>query len=164
MRESLALHLIDSFIDFLKGIFCPRHLTHLLIVVEPVLPDSVAPYLTDALLSRLLSILYDAKPAVHSLHSNSLTWRCFEAILEASLNNVDLWALFKEHIKRNSLLGDLLIEEPRMSIRKSVAKQIITKCTVNQRYPLPTHLLDSKLISLVVLTFPHRISLWHSGP
>lgn len=124
MCESLALHLVDCFIQFLR---------------EPVLPDSVSPHLTDTLLSRLMSMLYDAKTALNSPHSHNLTWRCFEAVLEACLHNSDLWALFKTHINQQPLLRDLLLEEPRSSIRKSVAKQIITKCTFSQsRSPVST--------------------------
>jgi ubiquitin carboxyl-terminal hydrolase 34 len=87
--------------------------------------------LSDTLLQRLLDLLNGAQSAVTSHNSVHLTWRSVEAILEACLYNPNLWTSFKSHLASSSLLHDLLLKDPRGVIRKSVAKQIITKCTFN---------------------------------
>ncbi|RDL38126.1 Cysteine proteinase [Venustampulla echinocandica] len=114
LRDCLALHLIDCLVQFLK---------------EPILPVSIAPYLNETLQERLLQLLYDTKSAATTPNSVHLTWSIFEALLEASLHNSDLWNSFVSHLKRKSLLRDLLLEDPRPVIRKSVVKQIVNKCT-----------------------------------
>lgn len=70
---------------------------------------------------------------VDSHNSAHLTWKSFEAVMEASLYNPDLWASFKPHLTDTELIESLLLEDPRVVIRKSVAKQILVKCTYNPR-------------------------------
>ncbi|TAQ90895.1 hypothetical protein B7494_g771 [Chlorociboria aeruginascens] len=112
LRNSLALHLIDSLVALLR-----------------VLPDSVATHLNELLLERLLHILYEARSMTTTPNSVYLTWRSFEAILEACLHNPMLWTSFKLHLNSTTLLADLLVSDPRAVIRKSVAKQITNKCS-----------------------------------
>ncbi|KAF4629829.1 hypothetical protein G7Y89_g8311 [Cudoniella acicularis] len=114
LRDCLALHLIDCLVQFLK---------------EPLLPTTIAPYLNEVLLERLLHLLYNARLVSSNQNSSQLTWRAFEAILEASLHNVEMWNSFATHLKNSTLLCDLLLEDPRPVIRKSVGKQVVNKCT-----------------------------------
>lgn len=116
LRDSLALHLIDSLVMFLK---------------EPILPTSIETLLNGTLLQRLLELLNCAKSVVTSHNSVHLTWRCMEVILEGCLYNPALWSSFKSHLASSSLLQELLLEDSRQIIRKSVAKQIMAKCTFN---------------------------------
>jgi ubiquitin carboxyl-terminal hydrolase 34 len=51
--------------------------------------------------------------------------------MEASLYNPALWSSFKSHLANSLLLQELLLKDPRPVIRKSVAKQIMAKCTFN---------------------------------
>jgi ubiquitin carboxyl-terminal hydrolase 34 len=51
--------------------------------------------------------------------------------MEASLYNPVLWSSFKSHLANSLLLQELLLKDPRPVIRKSVAKQIMAKCTFN---------------------------------
>lgn len=114
LRDYLALHLIECLVQFLK---------------EPVPPSAIAPLLNSVLLERLLQLLYDAKEAETSHNSVLLTGRCFEAILEASVHNPELWKSFVSHLHGNTLLRDLILDDDRPSIRKTIAKQIMNKCT-----------------------------------
>jgi len=100
---------------------------------EPILPAAVGPLLNEALLKRLLQLLYDAKSATTSQNSIQLAWRSFEAILEASMHNPELWKSFTTHLGSSTLFRDLLLGDPRAQIRKSVAKQVINKCTFTPR-------------------------------
>jgi ubiquitin carboxyl-terminal hydrolase 34 len=77
--------------------------------------------------------LQDAKGIQSSQNSVHLTWRSFEAILEASIHNPELWGHFASHLASNTLLRELLLEDPRPLIRKSVAKHIMSKCTFSPR-------------------------------
>ncbi|KAK0118696.1 hypothetical protein ONS96_011784 [Cadophora gregata f. sp. sojae] len=112
LKDVLALHMIDCLLQFLK---------------EPVLPTSVAPYLDDSLLNRLLSFLYAAKEVQASQNSLHLTARSFEAILEASIHNLAFWDLFVSHLHSSTLLQDLVLKHPQQFIRKNATKQIVTK-------------------------------------
>ena len=83
--------------------------------------------LDSALLDRLLELLYKAKAATVSTESTNMTIRTFEAILEASGQSTVLWEAFKSHMDENSLSRDVLLVEPRMIIRRSIAKSISAK-------------------------------------
>jgi ubiquitin carboxyl-terminal hydrolase 34 len=87
--------------------------------------------LNETLLQRLLELLSCAKSVVTSHNSVHLTWRCIEVILDACLYNPALWASFRSHLAGSSLLQELLLQDSRPIIRKSVAKQIMAKCTFN---------------------------------
>ena len=94
----------------------------------------MSPFLNEPLLKRLLELLQSAKSVVASQNSIHLTCRSFEAILEASIHNPELWKSFRSHLSRSTLLQDLILEDPRAVIRKSVVKQIANKCAFTPRY------------------------------
>ncbi|CAG8979171.1 hypothetical protein HYALB_00000306 [Hymenoscyphus albidus] len=114
LKDRLTLHFIDCFIQFLK---------------EPLLPPSVAPYLTDVLLSRLLTLLEESRSCASTPQSVNLTCRLTEALLEASLHNATFWESLVIHLNNGTLLHDLVIGDSRSVIRKSFTKQIMNKCT-----------------------------------
>ncbi|KAG0647567.1 Ubiquitin-specific-processing protease 34 [Hyphodiscus hymeniophilus] len=116
LRDCLALQFIDCFVNFLnlKG--------------NP-LPTAVTPYLNDALLGRLLEILNGAKSTATTPNSAYVTGQSFEAILDACIHNSKLWLVFESHLSSTDLLRDLILDDPRSAIRKSVMKQIMQKCT-----------------------------------
>src|SRR4051812_22742126 len=93
---------------------------------------SLVSHLNGKLLSRLLDMLYHAKAVVNSRDALNLTARSFDAILESSLHNPELWASFASHLNENTLLEDLLLDDTRISLRKSISKQILTKCNSEQ--------------------------------
>jgi len=99
-------------------------LSHLL--KEHSVPTAALAYLSGDLLGRLLQLLYAAMTP-STPESAQLTCRTFDAILEASSHNIELWSQFQEHMRTNLLLQDLLLADPRHHIRKSVVKSIITK-------------------------------------
>ncbi|TVY49434.1 Ubiquitin carboxyl-terminal hydrolase 34 [Lachnellula cervina] len=114
LRDCLALHLIDCFVQLLK---------------EPVLPSTIPPLLNEILLRRLLQMLEDSRLTRATQNSVHLVFRIFEAILEASLYSPELWKLFVSHLKDSSLLRDLLLEDPHSVTRKSIVKHITNKCS-----------------------------------
>lgn len=93
----------------------------------------MSPYLDDDLLQRLLELLDSAKSAATTPNSVYLTGQTFEAILDASIRSPELWTLFKSHLSSNGLLRDLVLDDPRLAIRKSVMKQILNKCAFSPR-------------------------------
>ncbi|KAH6668875.1 ubiquitin C-terminal hydrolase-like protein [Halenospora varia] len=114
LRDWLALHLVDCLLQFLK---------------EPVIPSNIAPHLNENLLGRLLQILYDAKSVLSTPNSIQLTFRAFEALLEASLHSSEMWSPFAARLEKSTILRDLLLEDSRSVIRKNVGKQIVNRCT-----------------------------------
>ncbi|KAF8857285.1 ubiquitin C-terminal hydrolase-like protein [Acephala macrosclerotiorum] len=113
LKDCLALHLLDCFIKLLK---------------ESPLPSSLATLLNDTLLKRLLQLLYGAMKSETSQNSVHLTWRSFEAILDASSHSLELWNSFASHLESECLLRELLLDDTRPAIRKSVVKHVIQKC------------------------------------
>ncbi|EKD21222.1 uncharacterized protein L3040_000736 [Drepanopeziza brunnea f. sp. 'multigermtubi'] len=114
LRDVLALHMLDCLLQFLR---------------EPVLPTSVTPHLNKSLLDRLLELLYISKNGLVSLTSNQLTVRSFETLLEASIHSTTFWSLFLSHLHENTLLQDVILDDPHPVIRKNAMKQIVNKCT-----------------------------------
>lgn len=133
LKDSLALNLVDLFIDLLRGMKFACAAETKLTASEPILPATAISSLDTALLKRLVYMLYEAKSDIASQTTLTLTWKCFEAILEASLHNPDLWTSFKMHMDDTDLLQQLLLDDPRPTIRKSVVKLIVTKCSIVQR-------------------------------
>lgn len=114
LRDYLALQIISCLVDFLR---------------EPLLPISVAPHLDETLLQRLLFLLYDAKSIESTQNSAQLTCASFEAILEASTHGPEFWRAFSAHLSSTPLLRELLFEDRRPAVRKSIVKQVMAKCT-----------------------------------
>lgn len=106
---------------------------HQLTQLDPVLSGTVTQFLNENLLNRLTHMLYQAKNDCTSNSAFNLTGKCFEAILEASLHNLEFWNLVRVHMKESSLLRELLLDDRRALIRKTVAKQIMAKCTMSHR-------------------------------
>lgn len=98
-----------------------------------MLPSSVASLLTENLLECLLQLLHKAKSVATSEIAIHVACKSFDAVLEASLHNPDFWSAFKLHLNGNTLLKDLLLENTTALVRKSVSKQIMTKCTFGPR-------------------------------
>lgn len=69
-----------------------------------------------------------------SQNSVHLTWRSFEAILDASSHSLELWNSFASHLESECLLRELLLDDSRPAIRKSVVKHVTQKCGSNPRY------------------------------
>lgn len=129
LRANLALHLMDCLIHFLKGTWSKCHDAGTADFPEPVLPTSIAPILSNCLLERLLELLYAGRQAETSPSSINLATRSFEALLEASVHNLEFWKGFVSHLQNCDLLQVLILEDPRPFIRKNVVKQIVNKCT-----------------------------------
>jgi ubiquitin carboxyl-terminal hydrolase 34 len=107
--------------------------TNMLIISGPVIPAAATPFLNYTLLQRLLGLLSKAKLVTTSQNSIDLTCRSFQAILDASLHNPELWVSFKAHLENSDLLRDLILGDSRPAIRKEIMKQVLDKCVVNQR-------------------------------
>lgn len=105
----------------------------MLISIEPLLATSVTQYLNGGLLQRLLQFLYGAMENQTTQNSPLLVWKSFEAILEASSHSPGLWELFSTHLATTKLLSELVLQEPRQTVRKSVVKQVIARCTFSPR-------------------------------
>lgn len=102
-----------------------------------MITDSIGLYLDEALLQRLLQLLSVAHVTKTAQQSAQLVSSSFEAILEAALYSPRLWTAFISDPKTPRLLYDLLLDDPRTVLRRSIMKQISTKCSFTPRY-LPT--------------------------
>ncbi|KAM3073711.1 hypothetical protein ACMFMG_004404 [Clarireedia jacksonii] len=114
VRHCLAMNLVSSFASLLK---------------EPLLPQSSIALLDVKLLDRLLQLLGTAKSVTTTTNSVHLTWNSFEALLEAAIQSSALWNNFLAHLQATALLRELVLDDPRSIIRKSVVKHISSKCT-----------------------------------
>jgi ubiquitin carboxyl-terminal hydrolase 34 len=133
LRDYLALQMITCLVDFLRGIHVTPINRALLTLKEPLLPMSIAPFLNETLLQRLLQLLYDAKTTQTARNSAHLTCRSFEAMLEASSHNPEFWRAFSAHMCNTPLLRQLVFEDSRTAVRKSIIKQIGAKCAFSPR-------------------------------
>jgi hypothetical protein len=96
--------------------------------------ESLSLYLDSALFDRLLELLYLAKAAQAVQTAIQLVASTFEVILEASFHSPQFWSVFIAHPHTAQLLQDLLLDEPRTPLRKSIMKQITNKCLFTPRY------------------------------
>jgi ubiquitin carboxyl-terminal hydrolase 34 len=69
-----------------------------------------------------------------SQNSVLLTWRSFEALLDASSHCSEFWQSFGSYLDNKSLIRDLLLADNRPTIRKSVVKHVTQKCSSSSRY------------------------------
>jgi hypothetical protein len=95
---------------------------------EPVPADSLSSFLDGALLDRLLQLLYTAKATDAVQNSVPLVVSIFEAILEACFHSLRFWSAFKSHSNTPQLVRELLLDEPRTGLRKSIMKHLSNKC------------------------------------
>ncbi|RFU29187.1 hypothetical protein B7463_g7158, partial [Scytalidium lignicola] len=143
LRDFLAINLIDRFLQFLR---------------EPNLSGSIASSFGKDLVDRLLQLLYTSRAATSSPNSVHLTWRIFEVMLEASVHNPSFWITFKSHLTSSPLLRSLLLEDPRVVIRKSVYKQISNKCSFSPSHAqVPTMEFMSAFWPLITELIPESM-------
>ncbi|RDW59732.1 hypothetical protein BP6252_12819 [Coleophoma cylindrospora] len=112
LRDGVALSLIDCLVRFLR---------------ETVLSETEALKLDATFLERLLQLLKDAQAFTTSENSVRLICKSFEAMLESSLQNPALWTLLQPYLEAG-LVKDLILNDPRPIVRKTVTKQITDKC------------------------------------
>ncbi|ELR08910.1 hypothetical protein VC83_05858 [Pseudogymnoascus destructans] len=96
---------------------------------EPIPVETVTNCLTTTLLECLLQILESARLSKASENSIQMVSSAFEAILEASLNSRSFWTSFITAPFTPELISELLLEDHRSSLRKSIMKQMTSKCT-----------------------------------
>ncbi|KAI1001681.1 hypothetical protein K3495_g6520 [Podosphaera aphanis] len=113
LKDALALQLVEFLIQILK---------------EPVLPRTASSILDEKLLERLLYLMKSSRVS-QTTKSHLLTARSFESIIESSTHSAQFWNLLLSHFKRTNLLRELLLDDPRVIIRKSTAKVISETCT-----------------------------------
>ncbi|KAH8805567.1 ubiquitin C-terminal hydrolase-like protein [Xylogone sp. PMI_703] len=144
LRDFLAINLIDRFLQFLR---------------EPNISSTVVSSFGQGLVERLIQLLLISRSATSSPNSVHLTWRIFEVMLEASVHNPLFWAAFKGHLTGSPLFQNLLLEDPRTVIRKSVYKQISNKCSFSPSHAQVTNIeFISTFWALVVGLIPISIS------
>ncbi|QSZ30008.1 hypothetical protein DSL72_004526 [Monilinia vaccinii-corymbosi] len=116
IRQTLAMHFVSSLASLLK---------------DPSLPSSSTVGIDDKLLRRLLDLLNAAKLVTTTETSVHLIWTSVEALLEVATQNSTLWATFIGHLNGSNLLQDLLLDDPRPFVRKSILKHVTSKFTFN---------------------------------
>lgn len=111
------------------------HLAHALVeclmqlLREPIPVETVTNCLTMNLLECLLRILEAARLSKAAKNSIQMVSSTFEAILEASLHSRPFWTSFITAPSTPQLIRKLLLEDHRSSLRKSIMKQMTSKCT-----------------------------------
>ncbi|KAI9773606.1 MAG: hypothetical protein M1840_006880 [Geoglossum simile] len=138
MKILLASDLVECLLRFLKGkihttlSWCSFMLTAFL--VEPVSSETSASYFSDeaALVERLVTLLNAAKSLESWSYAESpaLAWQCFSAIIEASIHSAAFWDLFTRRSDIPGLIKELVLDDPRLSLRKCVAERMSHVCKV----------------------------------
>lgn len=113
LRSLLAQTLVDCFIQLLR---------------EPIPADALATFLSTDLLDRLVGLLQTARLNKQAKSPVQMVSIAFEAILEASTRHREFWQSFITAPGTPQLLRELLIEDERTSLRKSIMKQIGNRC------------------------------------
>ena len=82
------------------------------------------------LVERLVALLRVASetPLLGLPIAADLTCRCFATILEASLHSSIVWTSFKNRPDISDLMRNLLLDDPRPSVRKGVADAVAGVC------------------------------------
>lgn len=145
-RDYLAVHLLDCFVNFLnlKGKELQYVAFTALILADKPLPAVVFPVLDGALLQRLLEILQSAR-LTETPNAILVINHSFNAILDACIYRSELWTTFESTLLNSGLLREILLDDPRAPVRKSVMKQIMKKCAFSPRHAPDTVLLDTRL-------------------
>ncbi|KAL3423599.1 ubiquitin carboxyl-terminal hydrolase [Phlyctema vagabunda] len=112
LRDALIINLLDCLMGFLR---------------DTPYPELVTSCLDEALLKRLLEILFTVRSRAGSDTSIRLVGKVFTAILEVTSHSFPLWDMLKLNLS-NGLLKDLLINDSRPLLRKSIAKQLVERC------------------------------------
>ncbi|GAB1320503.1 USP domain-containing protein [Madurella fahalii] len=118
---------------------CPSHelqielasaLVELLVSLlkDPELPASTAQLLDAPLLDRLLAILSVALSADTVESATKHVPLCLQSIFESCSMSDVFMSAFCTHPEVPGLLGDLLLKEPRVAVRQSIALLIEQKC------------------------------------
>ena len=114
LRSLLAQALVECLMQLLR---------------EPIPVETVTKCLTTTLLECLLQILESARLSKAAKNSIQMVSSAFEAILEASLHSRPFWTNFIMAPSTPELIRKLLLEDHRSSLRKSIMKQMTSKCT-----------------------------------
>ncbi|KFY87186.1 hypothetical protein V500_07114 [Pseudogymnoascus sp. VKM F-4518 (FW-2643)] len=114
LRSLLAQALVECLMQLLR---------------EPIPVETVTNCLTTTLLECLLQILESARLSKIAKNSIQMVSSAFEAILEASLHSRPFWTSFITAPSTPQLIHKLLLEDHRSSLRKSIMKQMTSKCS-----------------------------------
>ena len=96
-------------------------------IVESVSVPSVSQLLDSKLQYRLLEILIAALSAQPSQCSFELIRRSYDAMLESCAKSQQFWAGFKTSAEVRDVTREMLLMDPRLVVRRSIAKLISSK-------------------------------------
>ncbi|AEO57729.1 hypothetical protein MYCTH_2304264 [Thermothelomyces thermophilus ATCC 42464] len=88
---------------------------------DPELPASAAQFLDAPLLDRLLAILSMATPADSPKSATKHIALCLQSILESCCTSSDFMTAFSTHSDVPRIIGDLLLNDPRETVRQTTA-------------------------------------------
>jgi hypothetical protein len=107
-------------------------------LVEPVSSETSATYFPDeaALVERLVTLLKAAKSLESWSYQESpvLAWQCFSAIIEASIHSAAFWNIFTWRPDIPGLIKEIVLDDPRLSLRKCVAERMSHVCKVLPKF------------------------------
>ncbi|KAK4163484.1 ubiquitin carboxyl-terminal hydrolase 34 [Cladorrhinum sp. PSN259] len=98
---------------------------------DPKLPASAAQFLDKPLLCRLLTLINTALSAETPGSAEEHVPLCLESILESCFVSDEFMLAFRHHPEVPSLLEQLLLHDPRDTVRQSAATLIRQKCKVD---------------------------------
>ncbi|KAJ8130325.1 hypothetical protein O1611_g3307 [Lasiodiplodia mahajangana] len=130
MKLQLGLELVDTFAQLLKGWLClvvimpSSTLPDAYKVAETIEPHLLSRLLTPELYERLVTILTSGAQAENGNVSVDLVHRCFEALLECCAKSDEFWTMFRTQAVIGEVIRTLLLDDERLSVRKSIAKLI----------------------------------------
>ncbi|KAI9864071.1 MAG: hypothetical protein M1813_003388 [Trichoglossum hirsutum] len=105
-----------------------------ILLAKPVSSETSATYFPDeaALVERLVTLLKAAKSLESWSYQESpvLAWQCFSAIIEASIHSAAFWNIFTWRPDIPGLIKEIVLDDPRLSLRKCVAERMSHVCKV----------------------------------
>jgi ubiquitin carboxyl-terminal hydrolase 34 len=135
MQIELGSALVGLFVSLLGGTlptFPPQTAPCLALVLtvacsDPDLPTSAAESLTAPLLDRLLSILLVGVSATCPKRATKHAGLCFQSILESCCLSNTFMSAFAAHPEVPDIIGKLLLQDPRVTVRQTTALLIRQK-------------------------------------
>ncbi|KAL7626866.1 hypothetical protein AAE478_003640 [Parahypoxylon ruwenzoriense] len=142
MRLQLSLDLVDNFVQLLKDF------------------EAVVQFLDPDLQTRLTTILTGAAAAQTSHIGIELINRSFEALLQSCAKSRTFWNGVRNQAGLGKVVQSLLLDDPRPTVRKNIARLITVKSLYDCGPPGPRALDFAELFWPVVFQLvPRAVSL-----
>jgi ubiquitin carboxyl-terminal hydrolase 34 len=91
------------------------------ILQDPLLPEPASQYLDASLLDRLIWILSSSRSIANPSTATTNISLTLRSIFECCSRSTSFWAAFRTHLAIQGLMADLLLNDPRSTVRQQAA-------------------------------------------